>query len=57
MLKVLYLILAITLIALKAMGTIAIGWGWVLSPIWIPLLLGILVCIFAFSWICKKFKI
>lgn len=57
MLKLLYLILTITLIAFKAMGVVVVGWGWVLAPIWIPLLLALVICIFAFSWICKKLKI
>ncbi len=32
-------ILAFIFITLKLCGTIAWSWGWVLSPIWIPLVL------------------
>lgn len=46
-------LLTIVLITLKLCNVIAWSWWWVLSPIWIPSLIGILFVIFIF-WICSK---
>ena len=40
--------LALIFIVLKLMGYIDWSWLWVLSPIWIPLALSLIVIIFAF---------
>lgn len=46
-------LLTIVLITLKLCNVIAWSWWWVLSPIWIPLVIGILFVIFIFG-ICSK---
>ena len=40
---------SIVFIVLKLIGVINWGWGWVLAPLWIPVLI-ILVCAFV-SWL------
>ena len=41
-------VLALIFIVLKLTGEIDWSWLWVLSPIWIPLVLSLIVIIFAF---------
>jgi hypothetical protein len=41
--------LGLLFIGLKLTGHIAWSWWWVLSPFWIPVLIGILVFILAFN--------
>ena len=41
MFKYLMVILTSVLAALKVLGIISISWGWVLLPIWLPLMMGI----------------
>ncbi len=38
-------LLAITFIVLKLTGVIDWGWGWVLSPLWIPLAIVAGICV------------
>lgn len=44
-------VLLVVFIVLKLLGIINWGWGWVLAPLWIPLL--ILLVIACFTWILK----
>ena len=39
-------LLGILFIGLKLAGVITWSWWWVLSPIWIPLVIGVLVSLF-----------
>ncbi len=39
--------LALILITLKLMGVVGLSWFWVLSPIWMPILLFIVVVLIA----------
>lgn len=48
-------ILTIVLIVLKLMGEIAIGWGWVFAPIWIPIVL--VIAIIAITIVLSLFLI
>lgn len=41
MFKYLMVILTSALAALKVLGIIGISWGWVLLPIWLPLMMGV----------------
>ena len=41
MFKYLMVILTSALAALKVLGFISISWGWVLLPIWLPLMMGV----------------
>lgn len=44
--------LAIVFITLKLIGIIDWSWVWVLSPIWIPIVLGVCVLVFfIFIWL------
>ena len=45
-------LLTIVFITLKLLGVITWSWVWVLSPLWISLLLGILLLIIAFVICC-----
>ena len=38
-------LLTIVFIALKLIGLIEWSWWWVLSPVWIPLLIGLVIAI------------
>ena len=46
-------VLTIAFIVLKLLGVINWSWLWVLSPIWIPALVAILVLVFFIGWINK----
>jgi len=46
-------LLTIVFITLKLLGVINWSWLWVLSPLWIPIVLVILVCIF-FFWLFRR---
>lgn len=39
-------ILALIFITLKLIGTITWSWLWVLSPIWIPIVAVLVICLF-----------
>ena len=41
-------LLTIVFIALKLTGYIAWSWWWVLSPIWIPVVIGLTIAVLAF---------
>lgn len=41
-------LLTIAFIILKLCGVISWGWGWVLSPLWISLGVGLLLCVVLF---------
>ena len=41
-------LLAIVFITLKLTGYIAWSWLWVLSPIWIPVVIGLTIAVLAF---------
>ena len=42
-------LLLVVFIVLKLCGVIHWGWLWVLSPVWVPLLVGVVV--FAILWV------
>jgi hypothetical protein len=44
-------LLTVAFIVLKLTGTIAWSWWWVLSPLWIPIV--ILICVFLFFIVMK----
>ena len=52
-------LLLLTFIILKLVGVIDWSWWWVLSPIWIPvvLLLAMSVLLFVVYKICKHFRL
>ena len=52
-------LLLLTFIILKLVGVIDWSWWWVLSPIWIPvvLLLAVSVLLFVVYKICKHFRL
>ena len=47
-------LLAIAFIVLKLTGVIDWGWGWVLSPLWIPLAIVAGICIIALIVVLVK---
>ena len=47
--------LTILFIGLKLTGFIDWGWVWVLSPLWLPFVIGVGIIIFTFIKILKKF--
>lgn len=40
-------VLGFTLVILKVLGVITLGWAWVLAPFWIPMLIGL--CLIPFG--------
>lgn len=44
-------VLLIVFIVLKLIGVINWGWGWVLAPLWIPILIVLVLAFFA--WIAS----
>lgn len=44
-------ILTIVFIVLKLTGVISWSWVWVLSPIWISILLTIIICVILFGFV------
>ena len=46
-------LLTIVFITLKLLGKISWSWWWVLSPIWIPLAIGVLLIV-VFVWFLKR---
>lgn len=45
---------SLLLAILKLLGIMPIGWGWVLAPMWIPALVGLLPLIIFLIWIIRK---
>ena len=39
----LYLFAAYAMVVLRLVGTIEAPWGWVLAPLWVPILAGVIV--------------
>lgn len=48
-------LLAILFIGLKLGGIITWSWWWVLSPIWIPLVISILMCVILVLFLLIKY--
>ena len=49
-------LLAIVFIVLKLVGVISWPWVWVLAPIWIPIVLGVVIVVLGivfFKWLLK----
>lgn len=44
-------LLLIVFIVLKLTGVIAWSWWWVLSPLWIPLVLGLIILVVFYKYI------
>ena len=49
-------LLTIVFIVLKLCGVINWSWVWVLSPLWITAILGILIIVIMIIWINNKLK-
>ena len=47
-------LLTICFIVLKILGKIDWSWTWVLSPIWIPLAVGLMLIIFAVTFLNRR---
>ena len=46
-------LLTIAFIVLKLIGYINWSWVWVLSPLWISLILGLVIFVIAFLWVMR----
>ena len=49
-------LLTIVFIALKLMGVISWSWWWVLSPMWISAIIGIVILIVYVLWITRDYN-
>ena len=49
-------LLALVLITLRLCGVIAWSWWWVLSPIWIPIVMGIMITLIGLVVMIKRKK-